>query len=209
MNEFDLKAASWDQNEMHWKRSEAIAGEIKKQIPLTRLMTALEYGAGTGMASFLLKDDLKEITLMDNSSEMVNVMNQKIKASKAKNLKTLNFDLEISDYRKGKFDLIFTQMVLHHVPDIDIIIQRFFKLINPGGYLVIADLYSEDGSFHGEEFKGHKGFDINELSHTINRNGFKVISHKECFRINRMISETESRDFPVFLLVAAPETWII
>ena len=63
MNEFDAKAAEWDKNPMHWDRSEAIANEIIKLIPLKKKMTALEYGAGTGITSFLLKDYLKEITL--------------------------------------------------------------------------------------------------------------------------------------------------
>ena len=91
MNEFDIKAAEWDKNPMHWDRSEAIVKEIRKQIPLNRNMTALEYGAGTGIASFLLRDYLKEITLMDNSSEMVRIMKEKIEASKVSNLKVLNF----------------------------------------------------------------------------------------------------------------------
>ena len=118
MNEFDIKAAGWDQNPMHWDRSEAIANEIKNLIPLNKEMSALEYGAGTGITSFLLRDHLKEITLMDNSAEMVRIMNEKIKASDTKNLKVVNFDLEHSDYYGKKFDLIFTQMVLHHVIDI-------------------------------------------------------------------------------------------
>ena len=125
-NEFDLKAAGWDNNPMHWDRSVAITNNIKELIPLDRKMNALEYGAGTGTSSFLLKDYLKEITLMDSSSEMVRVMNEKIKTTKVKNLKTLNFDLEHSDYSEGRFDLIFTQMVLHHVSDIDSIIRKFF-----------------------------------------------------------------------------------
>ena len=65
MNEFDIKAAGWDQNPMHWDRSVAIAEQIKKLIPITKQMTALEFGAGTGITSFLLKDYLKEITLME------------------------------------------------------------------------------------------------------------------------------------------------
>jgi 2-polyprenyl-3-methyl-5-hydroxy-6-metoxy-1,4-benzoquinol methylase len=202
MSEFDLKAAGWDQNKMHWERSEAIADEIKRQVPLNREMSALEYGAGTGMASFLLKDELKNIILMDNSTEMVKVMKEKIRKSKVSNMKALNFDLEKNDYRKEKFDLIFTQMVLHHVDDVGKIINRFSKLLKPRGYLVIADLYSEDGSFHGEGFEGHKGFDIEELSELVRHNGFIAVSHKQCFVIDRMISDTESREFPVFLLKA-------
>jgi tRNA (cmo5U34)-methyltransferase len=202
MNEFDLKAAGWDANQMHWDRSEAIAKEIIRLIPLNKEMTALEYGAGTGIASFLLKDYLNSITLMDNSSEMVRIMNEKIETTKVKNLKALNFDLEHNDYKADKFDLIFTQMVLHHVTDIEQIMKKFHDLLNPGGYLAVADLYPEDGSFHGEGFTGHKGFNPGILSDQITKQGFTDISHRKCFVIKKIISETEKKQFDVFLLIA-------
>jgi ubiquinone/menaquinone biosynthesis C-methylase UbiE len=202
MNEFDSKASEWDKDPMHWDRSEAIANEIKKLVPLKKDMAALEFGAGTGITSFLLKDFLKEITLMDNSQEMVNVINEKIKSSKVKNLKTLNFNLETEEYKGGKFDLIFTQMVLHHVNDIEKIINIFYRLLNSNGHLVIADLYEEDGSFHGEGFTGHKGFNMDSLSVILLKNRFSEISHKTCFVIDRKISETESKQFDVFIMTA-------
>jgi tRNA (cmo5U34)-methyltransferase len=202
MNDFDIKASEWDNNPMHWNRSEAIAKEIIKLIPLRKEMTALEYGAGTGITSFILKDQLKEITLMDDSSEMVKVMNEKIESSQTKNLKTLNFNLEVDEYKDGKFDLIFTQMVLHHVIDIDRIIKKFHQLLNPHSYLAIADLKEEDGSFHGEGFIGHKGFNLDLLSDILRRNHFSDISHKTCFVIDRKISETESKQFEVFIMVS-------
>jgi len=201
MNEFDIKAAEWDKNPMHWDRSEAIANEIKKLIPLNGDMTALEYGAGTGITSFLLKDHLKKITLMDNSTEMVKMMTSKIEATKVENMSALNFDLEHNDYAGGTFDLIFTQMVLHHVNDIESIIKKFSSLLNPGGYLAIADLYEEDGSFHGEGFTGHKGFDIGKLSEILNKNRLKKVTHKTCFTIDKKISDTETKKFDVFLLI--------
>ena len=202
MNEFDIKAAGWDKDPMHWDRSEVITHQIKKLIPLNRQMTALLYGAGTGIASFLLKDDLKEITLMDSSSEMVKIIDEKIKTTKVKNLKTLYFDLEHADYRGKMFDLIFTQLVLHHVTDIENIIKKFYDLLNPGGHLAIADLYPEDGSFHGKEFTGHKGFDPAELSKLLLRPGFINISHQKCYIMNRKVSDTETKHFDIFLLIA-------
>lgn len=201
-NEFDIKAAEWDKNPMHWDRSEAIANEIKTMIPLNKDMKALEYGAGTGITSFLLKDYLREITLMDNSTEMVKVMNEKIRATNVKNIKALNFDLEHHDYKEETFDLILTQMVLHHVNDIETIIKRFSKLLNTGGYLAIADLLEEDGSFHGEGFFGHKGFNIDNLSQILSKNNLRNIAHKNCFVIDRKISESETKKFDVFLLTA-------
>jgi tRNA (cmo5U34)-methyltransferase len=202
MNEFDLKAAEWDNNPIIWDRAEAIAAEIKKLLPLTKQMTALEFGAGTGVTSFILKDSLKEITLMDNSSEMVKVMDNKIKVSGVKNLKTLNINLEQVEYKDVKFDLIFNQMVLHHITDIDKIIAKFYNLLNPDGFLAIADLYSEDGSFHGEGFKGHNGFDIEVLSNQIKKQGFTNISYRKCYTINKIMSDSETKPFDVFLIIA-------
>ena len=206
MNEFDLKAATWDQNPMILDRARAIASEILKLVPVTKQMTALEFGAGTGVTSFFLKDYLKEITLMDNSSEMVKVMNNKIKASGVDNLKTLNFNLEQDDFKDAKFDLVFNQMVLHHITDIENIIFKFYHLLKPGGFLAIADLYPEDGSFHGEGFTGHKGFDPAELSKLLLKSGLKNTNHRKCYVINRKISDTETKAFDVFLVIANRDT---
>jgi ubiquinone/menaquinone biosynthesis C-methylase UbiE len=201
MSEFDIKAADWDQNPMHWDRSVAIVNELLKQVPVRKEMIAMEFGAGTGITSFLLKDHLKEITLLDSSAEMVKVMNEKVKAANTHNMKPLLFDLEKEEWTDEKFDLLITQMVLHHVIDLDNIFSKFYKIIKPGGYLAIADLYSEDGSFHGEGFTGHKGFDIDTLADRLRKHGFGNISGRKCFVINKKISETESRQFDVFLLV--------
>jgi 2-polyprenyl-3-methyl-5-hydroxy-6-metoxy-1,4-benzoquinol methylase len=201
MNEFDSKAHEWDSNPMHWERSAAIAEEIKKLIPLSREMTALEYGAGTGITSFLLKDYIKEITLMDNSAEMIRVINEKISSTKTKNLRAVNFNLEDEEYEE-KFDLIFTQMVLHHVDDPERIIRVFHQLMNKGAYLAIADLIEEDGSFHGDGFAGHKGFNMDWLSGILRKNRFSDIFYKTCFVIDRKISENETKKFDVFIMTS-------
>ena len=202
MSEFDARAGDWDKNPMHWDRSVAIAEGIKGKIPLKSHFRALEFGAGTGILSFLLRDTLNEILLIDNSAEMIKMIDEKIASSEAKNLKTLFFDLEQSELIGYKFDLIFTQMVLHHVSEVPVVIGKFSRLLNPGGYLAIADLYPEDGSFHGQDMKVHRGFDLNILSEVVRGNGFVNISHQQCFIISRQISETEKKEFPVFLLTA-------
>jgi tRNA (cmo5U34)-methyltransferase len=120
-------------------------------------------GAGTGILSFLLRDKLSEITMMDSSGEMVNVMKEKVAVSGFKSLKPVLFDLEHQDFKAHKFDIIFNQMVLHHVNDVKAILKKFYSLLSPGGFLAIADLYSEDGSFHGIEANVHCGFDVKAL----------------------------------------------
>jgi tRNA (cmo5U34)-methyltransferase len=201
MNEFDIKAAGWDLNPMNRDRSIAVAEKILKYLTLKPDMTALEFGAGTGITSFLLKDYLKEIIMLDSSSEMVRIMNEKIATTGAGNLKSVLYDLEKESWKGDKFDLIMTQMVLHHVSDIDSIFRKFHKMLRPGGFIAIADLYTEDGSFHGEGFTGHKGFETKALSDRIINAGFSILAEEKCFVINRKISEAETKQFDVFLLI--------
>ncbi|WP_321436465.1 class I SAM-dependent methyltransferase [uncultured Bacteroides sp.] len=201
MNEFDNKAREWDKESVHWDRSKAIAEGILRMIPIKFNMKALEYGAGTGILSFLLSDTFEEITLMDNSQEMINVIQEKVAKSKSTNLKPLLFNLEQAEFRSDSFDCIFTQMVLHHVFNIELLLNRFYQILNPGGYLVIADLYLEDGSFHGESFTGHNGFDVELLSDSLRKAGFTPIVSEQCFVMKKATGNV-LREYPVFLLIA-------
>jgi tRNA (cmo5U34)-methyltransferase len=197
MSEFDTRAREWDKDKMHTDRSVAIAAELEKMIPLDHSMKVLEYGAGTGILSFLLKDRFSEIILMDSSQEMIKVCLEKAYYYEADHIKPIRFDLEHSDYA-STFDLIYNQMVLHHINDIETIFKKFYSLLNPGGYLAIADLYTEDGSFHGPDVKVHLGFEPEMLKESLKSIGFKNIEYKTCFEIKR----DSDKKFPVFLLVA-------
>ena len=201
INEFDNRAREWDKETIHWERSKAIAERMIAKIPFKPTMKALEFGAGTGILSFMLSDTFAEITLMDNSTEMIKVIQEKITAYHSTNLKPILFNLEQEELSNDSFDCIFTQMALHHVGDTELIINRFYKMLNPGGYLVIADLYSEDGSFHGEGFTGHNGFDVKLLKENLEKAGFTNITSEECFVMKKGRADV-LREYPVFLLVA-------
>lgn len=197
MSEFDARAREWDKDKIHLERSVAIAAELRKMVPLLHSMKALEYGAGTGLLSFLLKDRFSEITLMDNSSEMIKVCIEKTEYYKTSHVFPLWLDLEHTNFYET-FDIIYNQMVLHHVNDVEVILNKFYLLLNPGGYLAISDLYNEDGSFHGPDVKVHWGFDPEKLGEILKNIGFKNPKYKTCFEVKR----ESDKKFPVFLLVA-------
>jgi len=197
MSEFDARAREWDKDKMHMDRSIAIAAELEKMIPVNPFMKALEYGAGTGILSFLLKDRFSEITLMDNSREMIKVCAEKTEFYQTNHILPIWFDLEHKDY-DDHFDIIYNQMVLHHVNDYEAIVYTFYSMLNPGGYLAIADLYTEDGSFHGPDVKVHLGFDPKKLTEILMIAGFKSIEYRTCFEVKR----ESGAKYPVFLLVA-------
>jgi len=197
MSNFDSRAREWDKDKMHMERSVAIAAVLEKMIPLSHSMKALEYGAGTGILSFLLKDKFSEITLMDSSQVMINVCKEKVEYHNANHIKPIWYDLEHKNYEET-FDIIYNQMVLHHVIDVEPILHKFYSLLNPGGYLAIADLYTEDGSFHGPDVKVHLGFNPVKLIEILKRIGFKNSNYKTCFVIKR----EKGKGFSVFLLIA-------
>lgn len=201
MNEFDISAREWDNNPDRWERSEAVTKNLLENIPVKPYMKALEYGAGTGILSFFLAPYFSEITMMDNSQGMVEVMHEKVLSGNKKTLKPVLFNLEETDYDIQKFDCIFTQMVLHHVLDTKTLLARFYDILNDEGYLAIADLYPEDGSFHGEGFIGHNGFNPDELKITLEKTGFRHIVTKPCY-IRKKPVNNEMKEYPIFLLIA-------
>jgi ubiquinone/menaquinone biosynthesis C-methylase UbiE len=202
MNDFDEKARQWDENPMHLERTRAVAHEILNRIPLAKSMHALEFGAGTGLLSFFLKDQFAEITLMDTSGEMLNMADAKLTRGDRARIRTLHVDLERADYTGGQFDIIFTQMVMHHIREVETVLERFYRILLPGGYLAIADLFSEDGSFHDPGVEVHHGFDPGALAILLKQIGFKNLTSTECFVIRKETTKGKFKEYPVFLLTA-------
>jgi tRNA (cmo5U34)-methyltransferase len=117
------------------------------------------------------------------------------------NLVPVHFDLE-KELFNAEFDLVITQMVLHHVKDVNGILHKFNMMLKPGGVLAIADLFPEDGSFHEEGFNGHKGFNPVKMACELSSLGFRNINHTTCFIIKRTLENGTIKEFPVFLITA-------
>ena len=202
MSEFDQKAQEWDKNQMHLDRTIAVAGRLKEMANIKPGMKAMEFGAGTGLLSFYLKDQFSEITFMDSSLEMLKMAEQKMESGDHLKFKTLFFNLEMEEYTGDPFDIIYSQMVLHHIRDISAILKKFYRLLLPGGILAIADLYQEDGSFHDGDTNVHRGFEPEKLTTILHQQGFHDTDVSSCFIIRKEISADNIKEFPVFLLTA-------
>jgi len=198
---FDSKARQWDDNPLFKERGLKIAEAIRKAVPLRRDMSALDYGCGTGLLSFPLKDELGAILMADSSGGMLDVVNEKIAAQGVTNMTTLKLDLLADPPPEQNFDLIVTSMTLHHVPDTDHILRVFHDRLKPGGTLCIVDLDKEDGSFHGPEIDVHHGFDQADLSRRAAQAGFSDMQFQTVLSIAKEHA-TGTRDYPVFLLTA-------
>ena len=202
MTNFDKRAKDWDSDPKKVERARVVADAIRKAVPLSANMNALEIGCGTGLLSFALQEDLRQITLADTSQGMLDVLSEKIAASGVTNMRPVRFDLSTDPLPAEKYHITYSLMVLHHIHDAKGILSKFHHILEPKGYLLVADLDKEDGSFHTDGSTDvHLGFDQSELQKWVEDAGFGNVQFSIAYEIKKEINGKENV-FPVFLMVA-------
>lgn len=200
MSEFDAKAATWDADPVKVARAAAVAEGIRCRVKLSPDVRAMEFGSGTGLLSFFLQPDLGHVTLVDSSEGMLKVAARKIADGGIDNMTTLQLDLNTDPLPEQRFELIYSLMTVHHVPDTARLLRDLLTLLETGGHLCVADLDAEDGSFHGEGFDGHNGFDRMHLETLAEQAGFQAVDFSTVFHMTR-VKDGVAQEYPIFLMV--------
>jgi len=199
VNRFDERAATWDDDPAHVERAQVVAAAIRDAVPLAPSVRLLEYGAGTGLVSQALCDTVGPVTVADTSAGMRKVMEDKVESGVIAHARVWDLDLASAPQpaSEERFDLIVTVLALHHLPRLEPVLSNFATLLAEGGHLAIADLDEEDGTFHGDGFDGHHGFDHDALANDLRKAGFTNVSFQRCHQIVR-----DGRTYPLFLAIA-------
>jgi 2-polyprenyl-3-methyl-5-hydroxy-6-metoxy-1,4-benzoquinol methylase len=201
LTDFDSRATGWDADPAKVDRARRVAAAIVREVPDLSRRSVLEYGAGTGLLGFALAPHAASVTLADVSAGMLDEARRKIGDGGASNVHTLPLDLVHDPAPPARHGVVCTLMTLHHVPDVDRVLERFHGMLEPGGFLFVSDLDREDGSFHGPGFDGHHGFDRDDLAGRIARAGFGPARFSTAFTVRKMAGGVE-RMYPAFLAVA-------
>ncbi len=200
-NEFDARAKTWDDDPDKTARAQAVATGIRREVPLSPALRALEYGCGTGLLSFALRPDLGQITLADSSDGMLAVLQAKIADCGDAGMRAVKLDLVSDPLPADRYSLVYTMMTFHHITDTDKLLRDLHALIAAPGVLCVADLDREDGSFHGADFTGHKGFDREELGRQARAAGFARVQFTTVYNMTKVDGPGQT-EFPLFLMVA-------
>ncbi|CAI6163504.1 MAG: 2-methoxy-6-polyprenyl-1,4-benzoquinol methylase, mitochondrial [uncultured Sulfurimonas sp.] len=192
---FEDKAQDWDKDTTKRSTPLSIAEAIKKNVDLNKDMSIMDFGVGTGLLGFLIAKDVKKVFGVDMSPSM-------LKKLREKNTPELSIEAIEQDIVKEPlndiFDGIISSMTLHHVEDLEAFFQSIYKNLHKDGFIAIADLEKEDGSFHSDNTGVyHFGFLKEELCKIVNKCGFKDVIFENIATINK-----SKRDFGVFLLSA-------
>ncbi len=199
--DFNREAASWDQNPRRVKLANDIAEAISDEQILAPDMDILEFGCGTGLLTLLLSPFVRSVTGVDSSQGMLGVLRAKIENNNLTNVRAQYLDLEKGDVLEGSYNLIVCSMTLHHVKETTPLLDLFYRITLPRGYLCVADLDPDDGQFHGDnDTVFHSGFDRATLRRAFIAAGFDDIRQRTAANVMKPISDGGTRSFSVFLM---------
>lgn len=200
---FARVAAEWDANPGRVALARAVADAIRNAVPLRPDMNAMDFGAGTGLVTLGLLPYVDRLTAVDASGEMLRVLDEKLKALQIANVHTMLCESGKTPLPVGEFDLVVSSMVLHHIPDVPETLRRLRPCLRPGGWIALADLDSEDGTFHGDSTGVyHHGFDREGVCRWLRDAGFIDTASREAHRMVRSFPDGQTRQYPVFLASA-------
>jgi len=194
---FREKAADWDTRPRAQQLSQAIGDAIIDAVPLGKNMRVMDFGAGTGLIAGRIAPRVASIAAVDVSAAMLARL--AAKAELEGRVEPVCQDI-IERPLARRFDLIVSAMALHHVADTALLLQRFAEHLEPGGWIALADLDEEDGSFHeaGTEGVFHHGFSRAALGVQLGAAGFEAVS----FRTAHTLSNEDGSAYPLFLVTA-------
>jgi 2-polyprenyl-3-methyl-5-hydroxy-6-metoxy-1,4-benzoquinol methylase len=111
-------------------------------------------------------------------------------------------DLTSQDRLDGNYDLIVSSMTMHHVCDIAALVSDFVRALNPGGWLALADLETEDGTFHDDPTGVcHHGFERGFIHALLTEYGCSDVRIIPAANVHKETPDGGERLYPVFLAV--------
>ena len=192
---FEKKAASYENDGKTVNNVQNIADEILKKITYKKNMNILDFGSGTGLLTSKIAPFVSKITAVDMSKAMNEVLRSKQNEYSCE-LEILELDLA-NNVLDHKYDGIISSMTIHHVKDVTSLLKKFYDMLEDGGTIALADLETEDGSFHTDDTGVfHFGFNKDEFLKIAQNVGFINTTIQTV-----SIASKPHKDFPIFLLI--------
>jgi ubiquinone/menaquinone biosynthesis C-methylase UbiE len=202
--DFEKEAAVWDVEPRRVKLAQDVAEAVIRELKPTKDLDVLDFGCGTGLVTLRLQPLVRSITAVDSSPAMLAVLRDKVKKQGLANVRAQLVDFERGGEVQGRFNLLVSSMTMHHVADTAALLRFWFELLLPGGRLGVADLDTEDGSFHGDNTGVyHQGFERSGVQALLEEAGFRQVRASTAASVVKQIAGQGPREFTVFLITGA------
>ena len=168
---FDEVAERLGKNYVPGRTWEAIGHFLFRLVPS---ITIVDLGAGDGMISQLLADRAKKVICVDSSKSMVRLGTDLAKRKGLSNLEYKLGDLEKIPLSANSVDLALMSQSLHHALHPEHALEEAYRVIKPGGQLIVIDLKKHPFEKARELYGDHwLGFGENEIYRMMVACGFR------------------------------------
>ncbi|MDR3229507.1 MAG: metalloregulator ArsR/SmtB family transcription factor [Puniceicoccales bacterium] len=138
---FNTLAGRLGKNYCPGRSWEAVARLLFKLVPRLRVA---DLGAGEGMLSQLLARRAEFVWCVDNSPRMVAFGSESAKKHGVANLEYRLGDIEAVPLDAGSVDFALFSQALHHAQHPDAALREAWRILRPGGSVLILDLLQHD-----------------------------------------------------------------
>jgi len=139
-------------------------------------LVVADLGAGEGLLSELLARRCKKVIAVDNSEKIVAFGAAKAKKNQLKNLEFRLGDLQNPPIDPDSVELVILSQALHHAENPMAAVAAAYKILKPGGQVLILDLlkhnFDKANELYGDRWAG---FAESDLHHWLEKAGFKKI----------------------------------
>ena len=143
---------------------------------LTPKIRIADLGAGEGLISQLLARRAEQVTCVDNSPKMVEFGRDLAEKNGFSNLEYQLGDIEKVPLEDESVDLALLSQALHHAQHPEAAVQEAFRILEPGGELIIIDLLEHQFEKARELYADiWLGFSENTLYQLLKNTGFRKI----------------------------------
>jgi ubiquinone/menaquinone biosynthesis C-methylase UbiE/DNA-binding transcriptional ArsR family regulator len=178
---FDSVAGRLGRDYVPGKSWKAVAEALLRLLPP---MTIADMGAGEGAFALLLAESARKVIAVDTSEKMIAVGREQARRNGVRNIEFRLGDMEEAPIRSGAVDLVFFSQSLHHALHPERAVAEAWRILAPGGRVVILDLvqhrFEEARELYADEWLGFGAADLEVM---LEKSGFKNVQasivHKE------------------------------
>lgn len=200
---FKDRANQWDDNPKRQSFTENSYNYIIDKLDIPKETKMVDLGGGTGLLTLKFLDDVSEITVVDTSSSMVEVLKEKIELNSLDNINIIQQELVDGVIEKESVDLVISSMTLHHVEDIYLQLEDVYNILSDGGKIAFIDLIEESGDFHSEGADYiHTGFSKLDILELLEFTKFINVKFKVFESFDKEGRKGTMKNFPVFIVTA-------
>lgn len=174
VNYFNSIAKEWNRIRVEYFKDELRERAINS-VDINNKVIA-DLGAGTGFISLEIAKKANIVFSVDSSKNMLGELYKAAKDSNLNNIYPINSEVEDLPLFDDSIDLIFMNMALHHVENPGKAIKEIYRILKPGGKVIITDVLEHNGQWAREEmFDVWLGFNYDQLINWFEEAYFKNI----------------------------------